>query len=340
MTSVQRLMSAEEIALQRSSEPAFVRMPDGATLFAERAARLDVLAPGNPMQPYLGLISAVAKAQHEVFARDFGEPVLPDATALARAIEHLMPPIAVASWQRDAVWRRMLAAIVDVLDRSSSAGAALSIETRAVFDRLRNADDAWLEDQANRILNDRELELDKGAAVFIGAALQVYWTWMLRSLGAKPVGRLATATLCPCCGSRPVASIVRASGGGSHRYLACRLCATEWYYERIKCPTCESTAGIEYVHLDESGLAAGDAVTGARGTGTGTGTAGGPVKAETCTACHTYTKILASDRVPGIEPVADDLASLSLDIALAEQTEFMRATLNLALFPGHADEAG
>ena len=323
MTSVQRLMSAEEIALQRASDPAFVRMPDAANLFAERATRLDELAPGNALEGYLGLIASIARAQHAALGRDFGVPVLPDAAALSRAAEHLMPPIAVASWPRDPVWQRMLAAIVDEVGEVGEVGdtaSRLSPETLALLSRLRDAESAWLEDQANRILNDRELELDKAAAVFIGAALQVYWVWMLQSLGEKPVGRLSTPTLCPCCGSRPVASIFRASGGGSHRYLACRLCATEWYFERIKCPTCESTEGIEYLHVDVDGQQ-------------------GPVKAETCTACETYTKILATDRVIGVEPVADDLASLALDMTLAEQTGFMRATLNLALFPGHGDDA-
>ncbi|MGE0310585.1 MAG: formate dehydrogenase accessory protein FdhE [Lautropia sp.] len=334
MTSVQRLMSAEEIALSQVSGPAFVRMPDGAARFAERASRLDALAPGNPMQAYLALVAEVARAQAAVVEHDFGAASLPDETALAHAAEHLMPPIPVASWRRDPVWRRMLAMLVDTIERASPAAAAAP-ETRTVLARLRSADDAWLEDQANRILNDRELELDKGAAVFIGAALQVYWIWMLRALGEKPVGRLATPTLCPCCGSRPVASIVRSSGDGSHRYLACRLCATEWYYERIKCPTCESTAGIEYVQLDEGGDAASvdPGALGARAA------SGATVKAETCSACQTYTKIVAGDRVPGAEPVADDLASLALDVTLAEQTGFMRATLNLALFPGHADDA-
>lgn len=325
MTSTQRLLSAEEIALQRAGEPAFVRLPDPAALFGERADRLAMLADGHPMSSYLDLIGQLSRAQHRVLG-DWPAPLparfaLPDRAAVALAAEHLMPPLAVSSWRRDPAWRGLLPALLDAIAaQAGDAGLGLSDATEALFARLRAADADWLEDQANRILNDKELGLDRAAAIFVAAALQVYWSRLVVDThalhGERTYGRLSSGTVCPCCGSRPVASIFRASGAGSHRYLACRLCAAEWYLERIKCPTCESTAGIEYFHVDVVSLVA---------------------RAETCSACNTYTKILATDKVPGVEPVADDLASIGLDMAIAEQTGLMRATLNLAFFPGEDD---
>ncbi len=314
MSTVHRLMSAEEIALQRTSEPDDVRLPSSAGPFAERAARLAIVAPGHDMGAYLELIAAMATAQDAVLARcvkgEFGAPPLPSASSLAQATDHQMPPLPVATLARDPVWRELLLALLSHL---RGADTGLSDQTLALFDRLASASPDWLDDQAKRFLNERELQVDPAAAVFIAAALQVYWSWLVQGLDTTAVRRLPTATVCPCCGSRPLVSIMRQSGNGTHRYLACRLCATEWYYERIKCVTCESTEGIEYLAID-----AGDS----------------PARAETCPACHTYTKILATDKVIGVEPLADDLASLALDMVLAEQTDFLRASVNPAFFPG------
>ena len=42
------------------------------------------------------------------------------------------------------------------------------------------------------------------------------------------------------------------------------------------------------------------------------------VRAETCDACQSYLKILFLEQDPAPDPVADDLASLALDVALGE----------------------
>ena len=44
----------------------------------------------------------------------------------------------------------------------------------------------------------------------------------------------------------------------------------------------------------------------------------GVVKAETCDACHCYTKMLYQAQDMAVEPLADDLASLGLDIKVSE----------------------
>jgi FdhE protein len=67
---------------------------------------------------------------------------------------------------------------------------------------------------------------------------------------------------------------------------------------RITCSQCLATAGIAY-HSIEGGLAA--------------------VRAESCGQCHTYRKILYQEKDPEVEPVADDLASLALDLLMTEE---------------------
>jgi len=100
------------------------------------------------------------------------------------------------------------------------------------------------------------------------------------------------------CGTLPVASIVRADERSQgYRYLHCALCATEWHLVRITCSQCQGTANIAY-HSIEGGAEA--------------------VRAESCDACHTYRKILYQEKDPNVEPVADDLASLALDLLMSE----------------------
>jgi FdhE protein len=69
---------------------------------------------------------------------------------------------------------------------------------------------------------------------------------------------------------------------------------------------CGSTEGIAYEELD---------------TGPDT------VKAETCERCHGYVKILHQHKNPQLEPVADDVATLGLDILLRENG-YRRGSVN------------
>jgi formate dehydrogenase maturation protein FdhE len=43
---------------------------------------------------------------------------------------------------------------------------------------------------------------------------------------------------CPMCGSEP--AIARLAGDDGQRILACSLCHTEWAFDRLRCPFCES----------------------------------------------------------------------------------------------------
>jgi FdhE protein len=44
----------------------------------------------------------------------------------------------------------------------------------------------------------------------------------------------------------------------------------------------------------------------------------GAVKAETCDECGTYLKIMYMDKELHVDPVADDLASLALDLKVGD----------------------
>lgn len=310
MSGQQRIIPAAELAGQRPIEPPHLRLADPGRVFAARADRLDDLArraPADGIGPYLGLIARLARAQHRQLEVYPGTPALPDAAALARVHGRAMPPLAIDAHRRDPSWRAVLDAIV----RGLCSGAPPPLA--AVLDRLAQADGAWIEAQADHVLHQREVGLDRATAIFIGAALQVHWTHLVRLLGAGAFPRLDVPNVCPCCGSDAMASVLRETPAGRHRYLVCCLCSTEWYFVRIKCATCDSAEGIEYFHVEGQSEA---------------------VKAETCPKCLTYTKIFYPEKDLHLDPAADDLASLDLDLALAAQTGFHRATLNLAFFPG------
>jgi FdhE protein len=148
------------------------------------------------------------------------------------------------------------------------------------------------------------------------AALQVAWTALASRLGADDVAELEGAGVCPTCGTLPVASVVRTDPQAyGYRYLHCALCNTEWNLVRVKCAACDSTEGISYRELQ------GDAVK-----------QPGAVRAETCDACKSYLKIAYQEK-GGEDPVADDLATLALDI-LVDEAGYARAGPNLLLMPG------
>ena len=112
---------------------------------------------------------------------------------------------------------------------------------------------------------------------------------------------------CPVCGGPPTASMVVGwLGAHGARYCGCALCGTLWNYVRIKCALCASTEGIAYQEIE-----------------------GGPgtVKAETCTSCRGYVKILQQHKDPAVDIIADDVASLGLDL-LVRETGFQRGGVN------------
>jgi FdhE protein len=56
------------------------------------------------------------------------------------------------------------------------------------------------------------------------------------------------------------------------------------------------------------------------------------VRAETCDSCKSYLKIVYHEK-GGFDPVADDLATLALDI-LVDEAGYSRAGPNLLFVPG------
>lgn len=323
-----------EIAPPSGALP-FLRLPE-RDLFQTRAARLDSLAAGHALGDYLRFLAALARAQHAALSlvreaatatslsrgprtrvpavppimSPIGDVPLPDSETLQRCREHGMAPLGAQAWTRAPVWREAMRHILATL-----APGTLPEATRAAIARLQKMDVAGLERLADAVLAGDFAHIDRAAAPFVAAALQVYWLHMATSLGSEAFARLETHSACPVCASAPVASVVRI-GGDDHglRYLTCSLCSAQWHTVRVKCALCESTKGISYYGI-EGGSAA--------------------VKAENCEACNGYLKILYMDKDPNLEAVADDVASVALDVLMAESGA-ERAGINFYLLGGDA----
>lgn len=324
-----RVMSPEEIAALAGGETPYFHWPQRSTLFAERAMRLRQLASGHEMGDFLAFMGQVAQAQQAHLSAGLQVP-LPDAAALDRAAQRGEPPLSAADWPRDAAWHGVLRQLVATLQPAAPAGA------QAALAQLAQADEVFLERQADALLTGVVTGLDLACAPLVAAALQVYWTHLVLAVQqahtalGQPFGRLDDPTVCPACGSRPTASLTRTAGEASgQRYLHCSLCSLQWHMVRIQCSHCLSNKALAYQSLDNQGADDEDAQARA---------ARAAVQAETCDDCGHYLKIMHSERDPFVEPVADDLASLTLDL-LVSDTGQRRHGLNLMLFFGEPEAA-
>lgn len=289
-----------------------IRLPERATVFSARAARLKDLADNNPIAGYIRLMATLAEAQHHEQAKF--EAKQPTLAAIAHAQQHSMPLVPALSSERDPAWRDILYRLLDKIE----AAGAVTPPLGKVLDALRLQDKQDLDAQADAVLAHRYSEIDPATAPFIMAALQVVWTDLASRLDSRDIPYLDTPGVCPVCGCLPVASVVRVGGQyQGYRFLQCSLCANEWHMVRTKCSNCDSTKGIAY-HGVEGGSEA--------------------IKAESCDECHTYRKIGFQEKDYEFEPLADDLASLTLDL-LMNEAGYQRSGPNPLLWPEMPSDA-
>jgi FdhE protein len=299
----QRILEPGQIETLAQASIPRIRLPDPATLFARRAARLRKLAAGAALGDYLRFLAALVEAQHAALAL-LPAPIL-DAADIDRAAEYAMPPVHAATWPRPPQWRDTLGSLCAQVAAQPGfpAGVADSLA------RIGGASPAWIEDQAASILDARDESIDASAAPLIMAALQVHWTALTGCFLPTRVKAIDIPGLCPLCGTLPVSSTVCAhSPYQGYRYLHCALCATEWHMVRVQCTECGASGKDISYHSLESKTA--DETPGGKG---------GAVRAETCDQCLGYRKILYQEQDTGVDPVADDVASLALDLLLAER---------------------
>ena len=285
--------SRDPIPIGAVAEPPFVKLPDPATHFRLRAQRFAVLALTHELAPYLRFMAGLAEAQHQT-QDGLPEPAMPTADDEERARTHAMPPINVGAFALDSA----LAATFDRLF-ALATGIDMPETARLALDAVTAMDRAARADLARAVLDRATDTHDFAEAAFVAAGLQAHFARVAARLSPK---RLVSVGIgrCPACGGAPVASlIVGWQGAHGTRFCACSLCSTLWHVVRIKCVACDSTEGIVYQEIAE-------------------GPGAGEVRAETCLKCRSYVKIMQQHEHPALDPVADDVATLGLDLLMRE----------------------
>ena len=273
------------------AKPPFARLPDPTTLFAARAERFRALAEGHQLAPYLRFLAALSGVQHRL-QDGLAEPEMPAPDVVALAHEHGMPPLDRSHFTSgaafDATFERLL---------TMSSGIEMPVAAKEALARTNGADRTVRDAMVRAVLGDFIPVEALADHLFVAGALQVHFARLAARLEANKLVAVGE-TACPSCGGAPVSTVlVGWANVENSRFCSCSLCGTMWNYVRIKCTVCGSTRRVSYQEIE--------------GSGSG-------IRAETCDDCRTYVKILHQQEHPELDPVADDVATLGLDLLVRE----------------------
>jgi FdhE protein len=133
--------------------------------------------------------------------------------------------------------------------------------------------------------------------------MHAFYERVLLQAQTEERARTATITpgvqpLCPFCGEKPVAAVLRPEGDGGKRFLLCSLCFTEWEFRRLLCPQCgeEDKDKLPIYTAEEFPH----------------------VRVEACDTCKTYVKAVDLTKNGLAVPEVDELASIALDLWAGE----------------------
>lgn len=270
------------------AKPPSIVLPDARMVFLNRAKRLESLAGASTIEPFLKLVAAVCRAQSSI-QDDLSAAEAPASVALASPD---LPPLRADSVKLDTVAAETFAKLAKAL-ADAGAPPAFKSAVSAITDATAEKRLDWL-----KAALDNADDLDRAIQVLALAALQVHFARLAQQLDTAKIAPVAHGS-CPVCGSAPTASaVVNWPQANNTRFCTCSLCCSQWHVVRLKCVTCGTTKGISYPRID-----------------------GHPygLRAETCDDCKSYVKIVYQVKDPALEPFADDIASLDLDLVLKKE---------------------
>ena len=309
VSAVKILQPGEISGMPADDTPLLVVPQNAKLLFEDRARRLEQLAPAAEMPDWLRFCATLARAQAACVTAV--EPLPIDEDAARESLRHGLPPLSITTWPAGAGWDAARQALIDAL-----VGTGLQAHPGGALARWRGASAESSAALARDFLAANEHAVPPEFAPFIGATLQVIWTASAVRLEPLTSVYKGENALCPICGSHPVASAVRTGNRDSHRYLVCSLCASEWYAPRARCTNCDTPKEVSLLGLTRESA----------------------VQGECCDDCHGYIKLMVQSRDPQLEVVADDLGTITLDLALAREG-YQRTGRNL-FFTGGNDTSG
>lgn len=270
--------------------PPFATGPAPAALFARRARRFETLAARDPdLAHFLGALSRLCAAQNAILSdlrpvEPLGDRVLALATASG------LPPLGNLAPDPDDALVRTFDALLAALPRGD-----LPESVRLAYDALAAAPDdrrALLAAALAGAVEEHRIAEHLAAS----AALQVHMARLAATLDAARLVRITDAT-CPACGGWAGVVIDVGRGEAAERFGACPVCASEWRVPRDRCFVCDGGSDLAVRRRDLRG---------------------GPVEARACRACGSWMKCLDRTRDPNVDPIADDVATVTLDMRMRE----------------------
>jgi formate dehydrogenase accessory protein FdhE len=117
-----------------------------------------------------------------------------------------------------------------------------------------------------------------------------------------------TPSTCPLCGGKPIVGVLRSEGDGAKKSLICMLCAHEWTFRRIYCPSCGEEREPQMAFYSAPEIA--------------------HVRVDVCDTCHTYLKSIDLTKTGLAVPVVDELATIPLDL-WAREHGYVKLQINL-----------
>lgn len=266
-------------------------LPDPVSLFLTRESRFAFLAQSSNLGPYLQLLAEISAVQARLSKTlPAVKPI--EAARRQAAASAAMPPIDRMTLADD---EQLIATLVAFCD--AAARLEMPDEARQALTAVQEANQEerrWL---LSNVLSDTIPEDSAAPHLFVSAAVQIHLARMAATLDVTALVPIRTG-VCPSCGGRPVSSLVKGTPGIENvRYATCSCCSTQWNEVRVKCLCCGSTKGLSYRSVE---------------------THDASVKAETCAQCDSWVKIFYQVKNASLDPVADDVGSIGLDMLMKE----------------------
>lgn len=262
-----------------------VKAADPIEVYTHRAKRLETLAEGSPLADYLKLCSILVSVQAKLAATDMGPAPELDTT--------VAEPMSAERTADNRYWVAQLQSLLSEL--LPQVPDSIAVVVRELMQKTPEEIADW----GNSLRAGRFSEVPAQYGLFLWAALSVYWShWAPLVIKRLDTSDLAKKSLCPVCGSHPVASVISDDPREGLRYLHCSLCESEWHYVRAECTNCDQADEMNLWSFDDYKA---------------------DIRIESCDDCMGYTKMLFINQAPQMDAVADDLASMGLDAQLNEK---------------------
>lgn len=285
-----------KIKTQEEIEQSFFHIPfwiaPDQSVFAKRSERFTTLANQDKTQwkDYLLMLAQVCEVQDALLSHPGITPVVTDTESIYNLPE-------IHSGVIPACFDVLLVAFYDKIKPE------LADKSQQTWRQLLDMPADERRAMASRVLAQEAEAGDQDYSIWVHAVLQVIWTHWAMQLKEPEVPTREEREYCPCCGSDGVGNVILNGGElDGLRYLQCNLCNSRWHALRAKCTFCGNTKDMNFQSVE--GVEEG-ALHGASG--------------ECCEACHGYRKTYQLSKEQFADPVADDLATLAVDILLNEK---------------------